>query len=125
MLWEVDIYPAKGEPDLIGRRVAADAADLGLGTGLSVSAARGYLIQGELELEQVRGIADRLLADQVVERTVVGRVGEASLFTPPDGRRRLVHVLPKPGVMDPVAQSAAAAMRDLVGEDSIAAVRTL
>ena len=125
MLWEVDIYPAEGEPDLIGRRVATDAADLGLGAGLSVSAARGYLIQGELELEQVRCIADQLLADRVIERTVVGRVGEEALLAHPDGRRRLVHVLPKPGVMDPVAQSAAAAMRDLVGAESIAAVRTL
>ncbi len=29
MLWEVDIYPADGQPDLLGRAVAAAAADWG------------------------------------------------------------------------------------------------
>ncbi len=48
MLWEVDIYPAKGQPDLIAGQAATDAADPGLAENLSISAARGYLIQGDL-----------------------------------------------------------------------------
>ncbi len=45
MLWEIDIYPAHGQPDLIGDQVAGDTADLGLAASLAVSAARGYLVQ--------------------------------------------------------------------------------
>ncbi len=49
MLWEVDIYPNEGQPNLAARRVAADAADLGLAADLAVTAAYGYLIQGDLD----------------------------------------------------------------------------
>jgi len=123
MLWEIDIYPAEGQPDLIGRQVSADAADLGLAEGLAVTSARGYLVQASLDESQVARIAHELLADRVVEKTVVAPVGDAALSRAPDGACRLVHVLPKPGVMDPVAQSALAAIRDLGFEAE--AVRTL
>jgi len=122
MLWEIDIYPAEGQPDLIGDQVAGDTADLGLAENLAVTAARGYLVQASLDREQVIRIADELLADRLVERTVVAPVGNAALGQPPDGARQLVHVLPKPGVMDPVAQSALAAIADLGFEAE--AVRT-
>ncbi len=123
MLWEVDIYPRAAQPDLIGSQVAADAADLGLADSLAVTAARGYLIQGDLSREQVSRIANELLADRVVERTVVAPAGDPSLVAAPDGRVHLIHVLPKPGVTDPVAQSALAAIADFGIEAH--AVRTL
>jgi phosphoribosylformylglycinamidine synthase len=116
MLWEVDIYPAEGQPDLVGRRVAADAADLGLtdrqGGRVAVAAGYGYLIEGDLSEADVKRLAAELLSDRIVERTVVGRVGDPLLAKPPNGHSLLVHVLPKPGVMDPVAQSAQAAVAD-------------
>ncbi|HUS39171.1 MAG TPA: phosphoribosylformylglycinamidine synthase subunit PurL, partial [Pirellulales bacterium] len=40
-------------------------------------------------------------------------VGDAALQDPPPGTPCLIHVLPKPGVMDPVALSAAAAIADM------------
>jgi len=128
MLWEVDIYPAEGQVDLMAREVAAQAADLGLAEGLTVRSARGYLIQGALDRRQVGRIAERLLADRVVERTVVAPVGDEELSRGCDGGERLVHVLPKPGVMDPVAQSALQAIADLDDDDlggRSEAVRTL
>ena len=93
---------------------------------LTVAAAKGYLIQGPLDRGQVERIARELLADRVVERTVVAAVGEAALIEPPPARDpharpmatrqcaavQLVHVLPKPGVMDPVAQSVLSAIAD-------------
>ncbi len=123
MLWEVDIYPAPGQPDLIAQQVTADSADLGLGAAVEVRSARGYLIQGPLDESQLQRIADELLADRVVERTIIGRVGSEVLSRSPEGRWHLVHVLPKPGVMDPVAQSAVAAIGDFGIE--VEAVRTL
>jgi phosphoribosylformylglycinamidine synthase len=133
MLWEVDIYPVAGQPDLDGLRVAADAADLGLATDLRVTAARGYLLQGRLDRKQVERLARELLADEVVERFVVAPLGDPLLQQPPDALtpalsqgkkgREVVHVLPKPGVMDPVAQSALAAIADFDIEAE--AIRTL
>jgi phosphoribosylformylglycinamidine synthase subunit PurSL len=114
-LWQVDIYPAAGRPDLAGRRAAADAADLGLGDQLTIHAAYGYLLQGELTREQVELLARELLSDPIVERTTVARVGDPALAQPPLGAAPAacpVHVLRKPGVMDPVAASAQQAIAD-------------
>jgi phosphoribosylformylglycinamidine synthase len=122
MLWEVDIYPAEGQPDRAARSVAAAAADLGLAESLPVIAASGYLIQGKLSREDVERLARELLADPVVERPVVAPVGDSSLLANTQSQR-LVHVLPKPGVMDPVAQSTLSAIRDFGLQAE--AVRTL
>lgn len=139
-LWEIDLHPAPGEPDLIGRSVAVEAADLGLGT-LSVRGARGFLLQGNLDDQHVNRLARELLADLVVERPVIGRVGDEWLLYPgaqvqspesqgqsqepnpeldiPNSKpgsavveKQLIHVLPKPGVTDPVAESTLQAIAD-------------
>ena len=147
-LWEVDIHPGPGQPNLDARRVAAEAADLGISTDLRVHAARGYLVEGDLSTEQIGLLAGQLLADGVVEETVVDLVGVPRLTKLPSAARlpqpatvdcgsggsgsaggagdqelRLVYVLPKPGVMDPVAQSALAAIADF--ELHATAVRTI
>lgn len=112
MLWEVDIYPAPGQPNRAGQRVAAEAAELGLADDLSVTAAHGFLIEGQLSREQVERLARELLSDRVVERTVVAPARDPLLAKPPDAHTELVYVLPKPGVMDPVAQSTLSAIAD-------------
>lgn len=116
-LWEVDLYPLDGQPDLAAERVAHEAAELGLGA-VEVRAARGFLIQTgthspPLDKAGVERIARELLCDSVVERAVIGNVDDAALTTPPAGSKTLVHVMPKPGVMDPVAQSVVSAIADL------------
>ena len=78
MLWEVDIHPAAGQPDLLARSVASEAADLGLGR-FDVQAARGFLVQGEISREQIERLSRELLTDLVVETPVVGKPGEAAL----------------------------------------------
>src|ERR1700704_2184698 len=81
MLWEIDIHPAEGQPDRAGERVASAARELGIADGLQVAAARGFLIQGDsLKRADVERLAGELLADHVVERAVIGRVGEAVLY---------------------------------------------
>ena len=111
-LWEIDIYPGPEQPDLSAGSIVSDAEDLGLAESLSVATAHGYLIEGDLTAEQADQLAQQLLADGVVERTVVAQVGDDELSTPPNGRPCLIHVMPKPGVMDPVAQSALRAIQD-------------
>ncbi len=116
MLWEVDIYPGEGRANPAAEDVKHEAADLGLIDGaaadLTVVAGRGFLLQGSLEREQVERIAAELLADGIVEQTVIGRVGDANLQQPPHTCERLIHVLPKPGVTDTVAENAMTAIAD-------------
>jgi len=114
MLWEVDIYPALGQSDLTAVRLAAEAAELEITDKLQATLAHSYLIEGDLSRADVERIAHELLSDPVVERVVVGPPAE--LAARPAGvpaSAQLVHVLPKPGVMDPVASSALVAISDL------------
>jgi len=124
MLWEVDVHPAAGQPDHLAKTAAAEAADLGLAASLSIDACRGFLIQGaHIGRDDVQQVTDGLLLDPVVEEARLGMPGQEHLNA---GRRpghRLVQVLPKPGVMDPVAQSTHRALTDFGLE--VEAVRTL
>ena len=122
MLWQVDIYPAPGQLDRSADEIGTDAADLGFGE-LAVFTSRGYLLQGDLDATQIQTITDQLLVDPVVERTVFAPVGDAVLNQPPQNDLCPLHVLLKPGVMDPVAQSALRAISDLGIE--VQAIRTL
>src|SRR5689334_9778432 len=106
MLWEIDIYAAAGEVDRPAERLRHDARDLGLSGEFAVTTASGYLVEGAIDPDQVERLGRELLADPVVERTLVAPVGDARLAKPPVAGQQLIHVLPKPGVMDPVAQSA-------------------
>ncbi|MBX3432736.1 MAG: phosphoribosylformylglycinamidine synthase subunit PurL [Pirellulales bacterium] len=132
MLWEIDLHGRAGERDGAAASVAADAAALGLANELRVAACHGYLVQGpKLDEAAARKLARELFADPVAEEPVVAPIGHADLVAPParlaaEGAVEpvlLVQVLLKPGVMDPVAQTAETAARDLGVE--VDAVRTL
>jgi phosphoribosylformylglycinamidine synthase len=126
MLWQIDIVPAPGQPDLEARRVAADAHDLGIATHVTLHASRGYLVQTDADRAAVQRLADELFADGVVERNHVAPAGDNSLAAHPNGSTgtdaQLVHVLLKPGVMDPVAQSALQTVNDY--GINVSAIRT-
>ena len=129
-LWEIDICHRAGQPDLAGMAVAADAVELQLAEDFEVTSARGFLVEGDFTEDQANRLARELFSDAVVETTVVAPVGSPVLAHVPPGSpnglpssRRLVHVLPKPGVTDPVAQSAMEAIKDF--GIAVQAVRTL
>ncbi|MCF0233907.1 MAG: phosphoribosylformylglycinamidine synthase subunit PurS, partial [Thermoguttaceae bacterium] len=125
MLWEIDVFAAPGQPDVVGRETVADAADLGFSSNLTIDSAKGYLLQGELTRDQVELLAAKLLADPVVERAVVGEVGDVVLtksLAEVAADAKVVYVLPKPGVTDVVADAARKAAKDFGVE--VAAART-
>lgn len=122
-LWQIDIYPAEGQIDREAVRTTEEISELGLGEQVSVAFARGFLVQGNFEEEDAQRLATTLLADSVTEFPVVAIAGEETLCEPPDSQTTMVNVLPKPGVMDPVAASTLGAARD-AGFD-VQAVRTM
>ncbi len=134
MIWEIDVHPREGMPDREAERIIREAAACGLAktqeTGsaeqLQVASARGFLLEADaLSAEEVERLADELFADGVVERCVVAPVGDARLVEPVAKPQAavLLHVLPKAGVMDPVAQSAESAVADF--KIPVRAIRTL
>src|SRR5262249_46656832 len=108
MLWHLRIDPAPGRRDREGHRVAVDAADLGLAGPGTVSASRGFLIEGSLSADDLRRAAESVLADPVSETFACFPRGATE-----PGPGTTVHVLPRPGVTDPEAESARALLRDL------------
>ena len=111
MLWEVDVHLRQNDPatqDLI------DAAnDLGLSMH-TAQTATGWLIEGDMSLNEVQEIGTCLFTDPVTEVCRVAKAGDEVLITKPPGSSEahnlILHVLPKPGVTDPAAESAKEAM---------------
>ena len=124
VLWEVSLFPGPDQPDFAAQRVLAELRDLGIAANLTVRAGTGYLVQGDLTRDQVQRLAAGLFGDAVTEVAMIGRVGEESLSTPPAVFTQCVYVLPKPGVMDPVAESALRAAKDFPFGESVHRVRT-
>lgn len=120
MLWHLQINPADGQKDVEGGRVVNDAIELGLAGPWTVAASRGFLIEGELSAEDVVRAARAIFVDPVVERFEVRPAREAIANS-----NTVVHVLPKPGVTDPEAQSAQAILHDLgFAVDNVRTIRT-
>lgn len=109
-LWEINVEPIEGQPDLVGQSVRAEASDLGLAKGIEVQFVRGYLIQGPFDPSHIAEFTRELLADSVIENARFARVGAPELATSPGEGWTNVNVLAKSGVMDPVADSAMAAI---------------
>jgi phosphoribosylformylglycinamidine synthase II len=123
-LWQIDIYPAENQVDREAIRTSEEITELGLGDQPPVAFARTFLVQGEFVRDEAVRLSDTLLCDSVTERSVVAIAGQQVLNQPPrDECSTLVNVLPKPGVMDPVAASTLGAARDAGFE--VQAVRTM
>ncbi|QDV38067.1 phosphoribosylformylglycinamidine synthase subunit PurL [Tautonia plasticadhaerens] len=123
MLWHLQIDPAPGLADSEGRRATAEAADLGLGGPWTIRSARGFLVEGDLDEPGLRRAAEAVLADPIVETFAIRPCGPGAVGGGDD--TRAVHVLPRPGVTDPVAESARAVLRDLgLKADEVRSVRS-
>src|SRR5258708_6929151 len=78
MLWHLLIEAAEGLTDTEGRRVVAEAADLGLRGPWRVAASRGFLVEGALTHDDLVRAAQAVLADPVVERFAIHSCGPAA-----------------------------------------------
>jgi phosphoribosylformylglycinamidine synthase II len=111
MLWEVDVHLLDRDADHAARSLIAGAAELGI-TGCSMAkSAAGWLIEGPLTRADAERAATMLLTDPVTESFVVAESADPDLLAGPDGLPTVLHVLPRPGVTDPAAQTALDAMR--------------
>jgi phosphoribosylformylglycinamidine synthase len=118
MIWEIEVRP-------LGRNALRDQAiaDFQLlthrsdGDTIFTAASHGYLLEGQVTEHDIRLLAERLLADAIVEQAVVGPLND-----PLGADEYVLTVLRKPGVMDPTAQSVLEMARAL--NVAVDAVRT-
>jgi phosphoribosylformylglycinamidine synthase len=122
MLWHLEITPNAARTHTEGIRIAADADELGITGPWQVAVSRGFLVEGTLTRDDLQRAAEAFLVDRVVETYTIEPVQTAAQ---PNVRAHLVHVLPKPGVTDPEAESALAILRDLgYGASNVRSIRT-
>jgi len=103
----IEVRTKDGVPDARAEALLRRAtSEPGLPTPGSIRSAQVYLIEGSIEADAVRRVADELLADPVTQRAVVGAERAQGC---------VVEVLPLPGVADPAAESVEEAIARLVG----------
>ena len=102
----IEVRPTQRAGDPIAERLRKDANSIGL-SPTAATVARVYLIQAELNPQQLAAIQQRLLADPVLETPNLG-----TQPTPPN--QTTIEIHPLPGVMDPAAQSVQDAIQDLL-----------
>ncbi len=81
---------------------------MGLPGPWKIRAGRGFLIEGAVSQDRIETAARSLLVDPVVETFEI-----RPCRSPFSGPETVVHVLPKPGVTDPEAESARSLLNDL------------
>ncbi|QDU62302.1 Phosphoribosylformylglycinamidine synthase subunit PurL [Planctomycetes bacterium Pan216] len=118
-LWDINIRhlpesPERRTIDNHSQQTNADLRELGaiaserFGEDVpGCETSRGFLLEAELAAEEIERIAHRLLADTVIETVDVTQIDRREVPA------NTITVLPKPGVMDPVAQSARQAIATL------------
>ena len=101
MLWQIEVALKPGQVDPVGQAVKSEAEAIGVSGLEDVQYVRVFVIECKLGRNDVDRIAARLLADPVVDRYAIG---EPVLDESRPGLR-VVQVVRKPGVMDPVEAS--------------------
>ena len=113
MLWEVEILPIGSEKDYEGQRILASAKSQGISGLSTVTAARTFLIQGELTRGDAKRAAEQLLVDPVTERYQIHELPASPSEISNSKSQILLNVLLHPGVTDSVAENAAKALTRL------------
>lgn len=95
-------------PGAEDRAAAGELAAAGLRGIREVRVSRLYFLEGELSRDEAERIGNELLSDRVTEQASVCGEGDAA---PPPAVGAAIEIHPRPGVMDPVAESALAELR--------------
>ena len=121
-LWEIDVFPREGYPNRIADQISSAAAEMQIKSDLKLRAAYGFLVQGNLSIDDIKDICKELLVDSVVQTCLIDHPGTPELSTTCSEYPNLVHVRPKAGVTDNEAESARRAIAELGFE--VTAVQT-
>jgi len=110
-VWCVAVQPKCPAYDVHGRRVLQDVREYGLAGIARIESTRLFFLKGPLDEDAVRRIGTELLADPVTESFECRPDAQSAGSDRREDATIEVHL--KPGVMDPVAASAIAAIRDM------------
>ena len=108
MIWHIEVARIESVDDPAGKAVVEQAEELGIAGLSSARTAAVYVIDGLSSESEAETVASQLLTDPVTESFAV----ERTLLAEGPGQR-VVQILRKPGVMDPVEASVLKGIEDL------------
>jgi phosphoribosylformylglycinamidine synthase len=111
-IWQINISPLPGNPNRLAEEILDSAEALQI-ENLSLTATRGFLVQGQLEAADVDAMTRNLLFESVVEQCEFAPIGDEVLNQAPGQQPHITYVLPLPGVTDSEAESALQALKQL------------
>ncbi len=118
MFRRIEVREKEGFYDALGESVKREIEDLGFEDKVKeVKTAQVYILEGEVEEEQIKKICENLLIDPVTQDYLYG----GNIFD--EKKYKVVEIAYNPGVMDPVEESAKKAISDL-GVRGIKRVKT-
>jgi len=104
---DVALKPERIDPE--GQAVRAEAEALGVSGVEDVRYVRVFVVEGDLEPEEIERIASQLLADPVVDQYAI----DGPVLDDTCRDLEIVQVVRKPGVMDPVEASTLKGIADM------------
>jgi len=117
LIWRIEVKQKDGTLDPQGKSIVRDITDLGYDAS-QVRVVSVFLLEGDIDREEVKRITDQLLCDPIVEQC------SFDLKLPlQSSTQHIVEIAYNPGVMDPVEASTLKGIRDL-GITGVTAVRT-
>jgi phosphoribosylformylglycinamidine synthase len=108
-IWQIEIAATRLEDDARGRDMLSAARQAGFTDVAGIRATRIYRLRGSLDAADAELLATDLFCDPVIERWAC-----SDRTRWPESPLAQVEVHLQPGIMDPVAQSALAAGRELL-----------
>jgi len=124
MQYRIEVIHKQDCPDPSGLSALADIRDLGIRSVSDVRAVDVFLVDGNLSEDDVRVLTERLFLDPVVQQyRICGPDQEDWPWAEGPGVHT-IEVKRKPGVMDPVQQSAMKGATDLGLAPKVEAIRT-
>jgi phosphoribosylformylglycinamidine synthase len=112
MVWQADIVPRPGLPDRLASKIQGDLRDSSGEKILPMAGARGFLVQTNQPRAAVARAIEQLLVDPVVEQYCLFDAADLRIASERSELPTIVHVLLKPGVTDPEADSARDSLLD-------------
>jgi phosphoribosylformylglycinamidine synthase subunit PurSL len=110
LVHRIEVRPKPGSPDPRGAAALREAQSLAIDQPpTQIEAANIYLLEGDLDRDQVEQLANELLADSVTETATIGAA--------PSKAGTMIEVHPLPGVMDPDADAVKLAIKSMLGVD--------
>jgi len=124
MQYRIEVIHKQDCKDPAGLAALGDIRDLGIDAVQDVRTIDVFLVDGDITPEHARSLAERLLVDPVVQQyRICGPDQEPWPWAEGEGVHT-IEVKRKPGVMDPVQQSAMKGANDLGLADGLQAIRT-